>query len=150
MKRTLLPVIVTAMLLSVSCKHNKPAVQQDAPAFDNQLTADEKAGGVMTPEIMWKFGRLSGTSLSPDGSTLLYCVTQRDLATEAALTNIYSIPVSGGDATQLTREGGSSPQWIEGGNGVAFVDGDGDLSVMDPKGGSVKKVAGLSGFEYFS
>ena len=150
MKRTLLPVIVTALLLSVSCKNNEPAVQQDAPAFDDQLTADEKAGGVMTPEIMWKFGRLSGTSLSPDGSTLLYCVTQRDLATEAALTNIFSIPVSGGDATQLTREGGSSPQWIEGGNGVAFVDGDGDLSVMDPKGGSVKKVTGLSGFEYFS
>ncbi len=45
----------------------------------------------MTPEMMWKFGRLGTIALSPDGSTVLYTVTERDLLTEASRTNIFRI-----------------------------------------------------------
>ncbi len=114
------------------------------------LPKRKKPGGVMTPEIMWKFGRLGSIALSPDGSTVLYTVTERDLATEAARTNIFSIPVAGGEPVQLTNNGGSSPQWIDDGKSIAFVDKDGDLAVMDPKGSVIQKVEGLSNFEYFN
>ena len=78
-------------LFAVSCKQKAPVIQESTlPQINNQLTAEEKAGGVMTPEIMWKFGRLGTFTLSPDGSTVLYTVTDIDLQSEARKTNIFS------------------------------------------------------------
>ena len=51
----------------------------------------------MTPEIMWKFGRLGSFALSPDGSNVLYTVTDIDLKSEARRTNIFRLSASGGD-----------------------------------------------------
>jgi dipeptidyl aminopeptidase/acylaminoacyl peptidase len=150
MKRYLAPIILVVLLLSVSCKQKAPVTQEPAPQFNNQLTEEEKAGGLMTPEIMWKFGRLGNVALSPEGSTVLYTVTEKDLVTEAARTNIFSIPATGGEPVQLTSKGGNSPQWIDKGKSIAFIDNDGDLAVMDPKGSVVQKVEGLSNFEAYS
>ena len=72
MKRYLLPVFLLALLLSVSCKQKvRIAPSATAAQFNNQLTDEEKAGGVMTPEIMWKFRRLGTFALSPDGASCI-------------------------------------------------------------------------------
>jgi len=146
----LVPIIIAVLLLSASCKQKASVTHDTQPQFTNQLTDAEKAGGLMTPEIMWKFGRLGSIALSPDGAVVLYTVTERDLTSEAARTNIFSIPAGGGDPVQLTQDGGSSPQWIDNGKSIVFVDKDGDLAVMDPKGSVIQKVEGLSNFEYFN
>jgi len=78
-----------ALLFVSSCKQQPPVTKEALPQFNNQLTAEEKAGGVMTPEIMWKFGRLGTFALSTDGSTVLYTVTDIDLQSEARRTNIF-------------------------------------------------------------
>jgi hypothetical protein len=96
MKRYLATIILPVLLLSFSCKQKTVFTQEKSPQFNNQLTAEEKAGGVMTPELMWKFGRLGSIALSPDGSTVLYTVTDIDLQSEARRTNIFRVPVSGG------------------------------------------------------
>ncbi len=83
MKNHLIPVILLALLLTPACNQKSPGTKEAAPQFNNQLTAEEKAGKVMTPEIMWKFGRLGSFALSPDGSTVLYSVTDIDLQSEA-------------------------------------------------------------------
>ena len=44
-------------------------------AIDNSLTQEEIAAGVLSPEVMWKMGRVGLASLSPDASRLLYTVT---------------------------------------------------------------------------
>ncbi|MDZ7635384.1 MAG: hypothetical protein U5L72_13535 [Bacteroidales bacterium] len=64
--------------------------------IDVSLTDAEKAGGVLTPEILWKYGRIGSIVLSPDGATVLYTVTHYDLATEVRTANIYSVSSSGG------------------------------------------------------
>jgi dipeptidyl aminopeptidase/acylaminoacyl peptidase len=150
MKRYQLPIALLSILFVVSCKQKTIVTTEPEPGFSTQLSAEEIAGGVMTPELMWKFGRLGSIALSPDGSTVLYTVTERDLATEASRTNIFSVPVTGGEPIQITTSGGSSPQWINDGKSVVFVDNDGDLAVMDPKGAVIQKVEGLSNFEAFS
>ena len=99
----------------------------------------------MTPEIMWKFGRLGTFALSPDGSTVLYTVTDIDLQSEARRTNIYKISVSGGDPVQLTTDGGSSPQWINNSKSIAFVN-KGNLCTMNSDGSELKIVTGLEQF----
>jgi dipeptidyl aminopeptidase/acylaminoacyl peptidase len=150
MKRYQLTIILFALLLSASCKQKALVTQEaESPQFNNQLTAEEKKGGVMTPEIMWKFGRLGTFALSPDGSTVLYTVTDIDLQSEARRTNIYKVPASGGEAVQLTVNGGSSPQWFNKGKSVAFVN-KGNLCTMNADGSEQRIVNGISDFEIYN
>ncbi len=149
MKRYLIPVILLALLFTSSCKQ-KPEVKKEAlPQFNNQLTAEEKAGGVMTPEIMWKFGRLGTFALSPDGSNVLYTVTDIDLQSETRRTNIYKTAATGGNPVQLTIDGGSSPQWINNGKSIAYIN-KGKLCTMNSDGSKQKIVTGVTDFEIFS
>jgi Tol biopolymer transport system component len=149
MKRYLIPVILLVLLFTSSCKQKPAATKDTLQQFNNQLTAEEKAGGVMTPEIMWKFGRLGTFALSSDGSTVLYAVTDIDLQSEARLTNIFKLASAGGDPVKLTIDGGSSPQWFNNGKSIAYVN-KGKLYTMNADGSGQKVVSGVSNFELFS
>jgi len=151
MRRSFYLLILIIGLISVSCKQKTPAPAAAEPIqdFRIELTDEEKAGGVMTPEIMIKFGRLGSFALSPDGSSILYTVTQTDLQSETRKTDIFKVPSAGGEPVRLTSEGGSSPQWFGNGKKIAFVRGS-DLMTMNPDGTGQMKVDGISGFEIFS
>ena len=143
--------MIAIVLIHVSCKQKAPeTTSREVPEeINTSLTEEEKAGGVMTPEIMQKFGRLGAFTLSPDGSTVLYTVTLTDLPTERRQTDIFSIPVAGGEPVRLTTAGGSSPQWFDEGKKIAFVSGS-DLMTMNPDGSELTRVEGISGFEIFN
>lgn len=141
--------VFLTVLLFYSCKQETNPVKDTKPQFSNELTADEKTGGIMTPEIMWKFRRLGTFALSPDGSSVLYTITDIDLQSEARRTNIFKLQVDGGDPLQLTSDGGSSPQWFNSGKSVAFIN-KGNLYTMNPDGSALKRVSGLSDFESYS
>ncbi|HCU19262.1 MAG: hypothetical protein A2X05_07540 [Bacteroidetes bacterium GWE2_41_25] len=149
MKKYYFTIIIFTILLSVSCKETAPPVQDTTSQINNSLTTEEKAAGVMTPEIMWKFRRLGTFSLSPDGSAVLYTVTDIDLQSEARVTNIYKISSSGGEPVQLTVNGGSSPQWFNNGKSIAFIS-KGTLYTMSADGSDQKAVSGLNDFEIYS
>jgi dipeptidyl aminopeptidase/acylaminoacyl peptidase len=143
-------VFVLVLLLTLSCKQKtSPVVQETLPQINNQLTPEEKAGGVLTPEIMWKFRRLGSFALSPDGQSVLYTVTDIDVQTEARKTNIYKLSTAGGEPVQLTTTGGSSPQWYNDGKSIAFVS-KGNLCSMNADGTEQKPITGLTDFEIFS
>ncbi len=61
----------------------------------------------MTPETLWKLGRLASQDITPDGKTLLFGVTQYDMAQNKSETDFYTVPVFGGQVTQITNEPGS-------------------------------------------
>jgi len=150
MKRYFCSMVIVITLFFVSCKQNPPVTAEPAQVFNYQLTDEEKNGGVMTPEIMWKFGRLGSFTLSPDGSAVLYTVTRIDLQSETRKTNIFKVFPRGDDPVQLTDEGGgSSPQWFDGGKKIAYVSGN-DLMTMNTDGSDKKKITGISDFEIFS
>jgi dipeptidyl aminopeptidase/acylaminoacyl peptidase len=149
MKRSTGFLMIMVVLLSVSCRQQAPVIKESLPGFNTQLTAEEKAGGLMTPEILWKFGRLGTFALSPDGLSVIYTVTRVDLTTEARMTNIFKVSIEGGNPVQLTQEDGSSPQWFDGGKKIAFVR-DGNLMTMNADGSNQQKVSGLADFEYYS
>lgn len=132
-----------------SCGTKEKTTDTTPQVINVELTPAEKEGGVMTPEIMWKFGRIGPALLSPDGKTVVYTLTHYDLTTEARTTNIYSVPAEGGDPVQITMNGGSSPQWFSGGGRLAFVKG-GTLWSMNPDGTDASEISGLSDFESYS
>lgn len=56
-----------------------------------------KAQSVMTPELLWKLGRVSLEGTTPDGQYVIYGVKNYVVADNKGETTIYKIPVGGGD-----------------------------------------------------
>ena len=83
--------------------------------IDNALTAQEKAEGKFTPEIMWKMSRIGAQTLSPDGSKLVYTVTQYNLAENRGVTFLWLRDMATGQECALTdnTSTNTAPQWID-------------------------------------
>lgn len=56
-----------------------------------------------TAELLWKLGRVSGGTLSPDGKNILYGVTTYSLEENKSTRDIFIIPVSGGTPKKLVE-----------------------------------------------
>lgn len=63
--------------------------------------------GVMTPELLWKLGRVSGEIITPDGKNVIYGVTYYNMELNKGERNLYAIPLTGGEARQITTSSGS-------------------------------------------
>ncbi len=61
---------------------------------------------IMTPELLWQLGRVSGECLSPDGKNVIYGVTYYNVEANKGQRHLYSVPVAGGEPTQLAPTNG--------------------------------------------
>jgi dipeptidyl aminopeptidase/acylaminoacyl peptidase len=61
----------------------------------------------MSPETLWKLGRLGSQDITPDGKQILFGVTQYNMAQNKSELNFYTVPVAGGQTQQITNEPGS-------------------------------------------
>lgn len=57
----------------------------------------------LTPELMWKLGRVSGTGISTDKQFVIYSVSTPDIAENKSNSKNYKIPVSGGNAEEIAK-----------------------------------------------
>jgi dipeptidyl aminopeptidase/acylaminoacyl peptidase len=64
------------------------------------LTAS--AQQVMTPELLWKLGRVSALGITKDGKNIVYKVSVPNIEENKSASKFYTIPVSGGNATEVT------------------------------------------------
>lgn len=111
----------------------------------------------MTPEVLWSFGRLGGAQVSPDGKTVLYTVTYYNIDENKSYRDVYTVPVSGGEATNITNSVGneSNVVWRPDGKKIGYLSGaSGSVQMweMNPDGSSAKQVSdiegGIFGFQY--
>ena len=61
------------------------------------------AQGRMTPELLWKLGRVTGLGLSKDGKYIVYSVNTPDWETNKGRKKSYMIPVNGGAAEEISK-----------------------------------------------
>ncbi|HMG66064.1 MAG TPA: hypothetical protein VK588_00200, partial [Chitinophagaceae bacterium] len=57
----------------------------------------------MTPELLWKIGRVNGLGVSKDGKYILYSVSTPDVETNKSKNRSYMIPVTGGTAMEINN-----------------------------------------------
>jgi dipeptidyl aminopeptidase/acylaminoacyl peptidase len=57
----------------------------------------------MTPELLWKLGRVTGLGISKDGKYVIYSVNTPDWETNKGTRKSYMIPVNGGTAVETVR-----------------------------------------------
>jgi len=60
------------------------------------------AQNVMTPELLWQLGRVSPLGITKDGKSIIYKVSIPSVEENKSDSKVYSIPASGGKATEIT------------------------------------------------
>jgi dipeptidyl aminopeptidase/acylaminoacyl peptidase len=55
----------------------------------------------MTPELLWKLGRVSAMGISKDGKNIVYKVSVPSVAENKSSSKYYTIPVTGGEAVEV-------------------------------------------------
>lgn len=65
------------------------------------IATSTQAQNVLTPEQLWKFGRVSGTGISKDGKYVVYSVSTPNVADNKSVRKIYVVPVGGGNAVAV-------------------------------------------------
>jgi hypothetical protein len=61
------------------------------------------AQNLMTPELLWKIGRVSGKGISKDGKYVVYSVGTPDIAENKIETKTYAVPIGDGTAFLVTN-----------------------------------------------
>jgi dipeptidyl aminopeptidase/acylaminoacyl peptidase len=59
------------------------------------------AQNVMTPELLWKLGRITPLGVSKDGKNIVYKVSTPSVEENKSNSKLYSIPVNGGNAVEI-------------------------------------------------
>jgi len=67
------------------------------------LSASLLAQNKMTPELLWKLGRVSGQGISHDGKYIVYSVSTPDLEVNKSSRKSFIIPVTGGEAKEINN-----------------------------------------------
>ncbi len=99
----------------------------------------------MTPELIWKLGRVGNPQVSPDGKSLLFEVTRYDLEKNSGNTDVWLMSLADGKTRQLTMsdKSDSNARWSPDGKSIGFVSGRGGTDqvwVIDPLGGEAHAI----------
>ena len=62
-----------------------------------------QAQQLMTPELLWRLGRVNGLGITPDGKNVVYSVSTPILDANKNMTRYYQVPVDGGAETEVFK-----------------------------------------------
>jgi dipeptidyl aminopeptidase/acylaminoacyl peptidase len=122
----------------------------------------------LTPELLWKIGRISEERVSPDGNTILFGVTYYDLAANKGNRDLYSLrlklptdkgkdAIKSGQTLKITNtpESEYNALWRPDGLKIGYLSaksGDMQLWEMNPDGSGALQASfvegGISNFAY--
>lgn len=116
-------------------------------AIQNIYTQDKIR---MTPEILWSFGRITNTEVSPDNKTVLYAVRYYDIEKNKSRNDFYTIPVTGGTPVRITNssDGKFAAKWRPDVKRIGFLStksGSVQLWEMNPDGSGLRQVTDIEG-----
>ncbi len=136
----------------MACHENPGA--GDASGKGYRTPADLKlSSDVMTPEVLWAFGRIGNVRLSPDGTRAVYDVTYFNKEENRAYTDLYVMTLNDGKTTRLTDTdcNEAEPAWTPDGKHITYI-ANGQLWEMNPDGTAPRRVTdiegGINGYVY--
>ncbi len=139
------------LLFATACKTDKAdtgAEEQEAKIIskpDLKLESD-----IMTPEVLWSFGRLGDVQVSPDEKTLLFGISYYDIQENKGNRELYTMFAEGGDMTRITETAGGeySAVWNKDGSFIYFMSyGDGGMQIykMNADGSAKQQISNIEG-----
>ncbi len=139
--------LIIAAFVITACNNKQP---EPLPDFYEPLTKAEINGKRLTPEILWKMGRLGSFAISADEKTVAYAETRYHAATQKSTCNIFVMPASGGKPVKITEDRfiDDAPVFIENGKKIAFLSnryGTFQVWVMAPDGSQRRQITNIEG-----
>lgn len=145
-------------LLSCDVEINNQQEKEIAPVISKsnlQLNSD-----IMTPEVLWSFGRVSDIQLSPDHDKVLFGISYYSKEQNKGNRDLYLIDLSDENKmTRLTNTAGGEYNaiWIPGTNEIAFLSaesGSMQLYKIHEDGSGKEQISdfelGITGFKFAS
>ena len=143
--------LLMAAAVTVSSSGDGSRKNQIVPLdIDSNMTEAEIRAGILTPEVMWKMGRVGESVLSPDGKSVVYSVTWYNMQENRGLSHLYLMPSEGGEPQQLTVDAvyDHSPQWSADGKTIYFLSdrtGEGQIWAIGTNGKRIHQVSDIKG-----
>ncbi|MFP4527834.1 MAG: prolyl oligopeptidase family serine peptidase [Candidatus Kapaibacterium sp.] len=102
----------------------------------------------MTTKKLFELKRISDHQISPDGDRMIFSISAPDVEANTFLSDIYTMPIKGGDMYRITRDGKShGGRWSPDGKKIVFLssrDGKSQVYVLDlKKGGDAVKMTDM-------
>ena len=103
---------------------------------------------LMTPEVLWSFGRLGEVAVSPDGKKIAYTLTWYDIEENKSNRDIHIMDADGTNQVQLTKtaDGEGGLQWRPDGEYLGFVR-NGQVFEIKADGSNERQVSDLKELE---
>ncbi|HEY6190396.1 MAG TPA: S9 family peptidase [Pyrinomonadaceae bacterium] len=105
----------------------------------------QQTGRRLTVNELLKVHRVSDPQVSPDGRTIAFTITDPDVAANKPRTQIYLVPMEGGEPRALTSgdQSSESPRWSPDGKRLAYIS-DSQVWTIDVASGEKKKVTNVA------
>lgn len=152
MKKIIFVIVAAVIVFGCTKTQLKTTMKENYVPSTPELSSD-----IMTPEVLWSFGRLGGEQISPNGKSVLFTVTYYNIEENKSYRDIYTLPISGGKPKNITNSvaNESSAVWRPDGKKIGYISsasGSAQLWEMDTDGGGAKQISeiegGISGFAY--
>ena len=155
MKKSALLLLILASVLVFSCKNEKQTAGDNPPLITKNIVKAQ--GDLMTPEILWSFGRISEPAVSPDKKQVLYGVTYYSIGQNKGNRELFVMDTDGKNPRQITSTPFSENQaeWSADGKKIRFMSsesGSMQLWEMNTDGSGRMQISdvpdGISGYRF--
>jgi len=114
----------------------------------NPAAPAHAAGRPMTVDDLLAVKVVSDPQVAPDGTRVAYVVAARDLATDKTNSDLWLVPIKGGEPRRLTTAPGADthPRWSPDGKQIAFVSnrgGSAQVWLLPVDGGEARQLTKL-------
>lgn len=154
MKKIFLLIPAIAFLL-LSCNQNTKIQDKNSSQEKTDENLIEKpqlklTSDIMTPEVLWSFGRLSDVQVSPDKTKLLYGVTYYSKEQNKGNRELYTINTDGSEKKQLTHSasGEYNAVWSKNGDKIYYLSAkNGSMQIweMNADGSNKHQISDIDG-----
>ncbi|MGD9978732.1 MAG: prolyl oligopeptidase family serine peptidase [Bacteroidales bacterium] len=141
--KLLLALLPLTVILSLQSCNSKTDVKSEPIGPGNPVTHD----GLLTPEVLWSFGRIGEMAVSPSGKLVAYTVTWYSVKENKGNSELFVMGVDGSNKLQLTHTVGQeyNPQWIDD-NTIAYLSTESGASQLWTVGADGKSARMVGGF----
>ncbi|HLW09701.1 MAG TPA: S9 family peptidase [Fermentimonas sp.] len=137
----------------ISCNNTSNSTQERSKKDMTEIIGRAKPtiqDGIITPEVLYSFGRIGEVQVSPDKSRFVYQITYVSVEQNKTNSELFVMNSDGSGKKQLTvtnnRE--SNPRWINNGKKIAFLGnetGSTQIWSMNPDGGGMTQISKVEG-----